>query len=450
MSDVASAIFVGGVNVATSAEPYHWVEGGNYTTSQSFWMPNRDQVLDVDLWAGQSYTNGGSIAAGTAHNTSPVYPGYAKMLSAGVDPGANTSTGIVDMVGTPNAEPPALEATRWMCEQLAAKFGTPVRRLALICSGSGFRYNKWKKGSPIWNILQARMIEIRNYATAMGLFPIVRLAYGCGGESDATQIYPAVAAGHIRQFRQDLQDEAMRIFGQTDTIKFVAYANNRASSSTLVETAWPIAMDMLSRNEPELYALAGPSYAVETDGTNHPTVLGYRELGIMMARAGLHLAYGTGRHGLRVKRAYWINTTSIRLDLEHSEGLGVHRDDSNVRVGYSSNPADPYYIGPVGSGDAGASTARDGGIYIKDRTGIFGVLAATVSGSLGIVLALSRAGHQGSTEILGAQFCQNVGFFDGSNANCARMIFRTNDAGLAVPGSSYPLRDWLLPFHIRL
>jgi hypothetical protein len=450
---VASSVTVvsGGGSSGSTAENYSFDEGTNYTTDQSLWMPNASEVLDVWLSIGQSYTNGTSITAGTAYSTSAIASGTALMLSAGVDPGTNVSSTFVDLAGTANAEPPILEAIRYMVAQHQAKFTTSVKMVGLVCSASGYRYYRWKKGSAIWDQVQQHLAEIKTAAAALSpaLRPVLRGVLVCAGESDATQILPTIAIGHIRQMRQDLQDEAQRIFGQTDAVKLVAYANNRAGfSGSLVETAWPIALNTLCASDPELFACACPTYSVETDSTNHPTVTGYRELGALMGRSAYAIAYGTTRPAMRVKNAYWTSTTTIRVNLEIPDGGTLVRDETGTRVGYPSDTADTAYIGPVTAGAADQHTAHDGGWYVKDKDGQYGVLTAVVTGSAGINLTLSRAGHVGSTELLYAQRSQS-GAFDGSNANCARGVFRST-VSLSIAGSATPVYDWLLPQHIRL
>jgi hypothetical protein len=427
---------------ATGADPenYSWSEGSGYTTAtQSVWMPDPAEVLDVWVSIGQSYTRGDSITAGTAYNTSAIAAGTALMLSAGVTPDTTVSTTLTDMLTTTDAEPPLVEAMKYMVEAHTAEFASSVKMAGFVAAASGYRYWRWKKGSAIWDQVQQHLEEIKTAAEGLSLRPVLRGILVCAGESDATQILPTIAIGHIRQLRQDMQDEANRIFGQTDAVKLVAYSNNRASFTTLVETAWPIALNKLCAAEPELFANACPTYSVETDSTNHPTTTGYRELGALMGRAAYAIAYGTTRNALRVKNYYWTSTTTIRVNLEIPDGGSLVRDETGTRVGYPASSADTAYIGP-----ATGSSARDGGWFVKDKD----VESAVVTGSAGINLTLSRAGHVGSTELFYAQFSQS-GAFDGSNANCARGVFRSG-VSLTIDGSATPVYDWLLPQHLIL
>lgn len=439
----------GGEEADLNPENYSFVEGTGYSTAtQSVTMPDPGTVLDVWVSIGQSYTGGDTIAAGTAYSTTAEHPGLALMLSAGANPVTAGSTAFSNLVAPANAEPPLVSAVNYMVAAHKAKFGgTSVKMVGFTAYGSGFRYYRWKRGSAIWDQVQQHLVEIRTIAAAQGLRPVLRGVLVCGGESDATQILPEIAVGHIRQLRQDLQDEAARIFGQTDTVKLVAYANNRASfTGSLVPTAWPLALVELQRLEPDLFSLACPSYSVETDDTNHPTVTGYRELGALMGRAAYAIAYGTTRHPIHVRSAYWTSATTIRVNLGIADGGTLVRDQTGGRVGYPADTAATNYIGPPPSGSE--STGRDGGWFVQDKDGAFGVVSAAVAGSAGINITLSRAGHVGSTELFYAQRSQSGGF-DGSNENCARGVFRSS-VSLSISGSAVPVYDWLPPQHIRL
>lgn len=438
-----------GDGVVISPETLRWRVGSGYTsTTQSVWMHDPAKVLVVNLGMGQSYGTGSGV---TPHNTTAVAPGVALMLNAGVWPGTAASTSFVDLKSPANGEPPMVETVKWMVERNIALFGESVKMLGVVCNAGGYRYWRWKKGGELWNQVVQHLMEIKTIAAAMGLRPVVSLLHLYAGESDATQVNSVVAKAHIRQVRQDIQDLVLQIFGQTETVKAVAYANNRAGfDGSLVETAWPPALMALQNEAPELFALSGASYAVQTDDTNHPTTLGNRELGVLQGQAGYYLAWGTTRHSMRVKRAYWIATRTLRVELDIPDGGALFRDTSGTRVGYPLVTTDPAYIGPPAVGDE--ANGRDGGWWVRDYAvttpGIaIGVVSATVIGSATLHITVSRDPIQGSCEFFYAMRSQS-GTFDGSNANCARGVFRST-YGLPLSGSAFPVHDWLPPLYLR-
>jgi hypothetical protein len=422
---------------------------GYADSEQGATMFDPTKVMLAIASIGQSFNLGDQIAAGTAVNATPVAPGIVKMLSAGINPGATPSSSLVDLQTTANAEPPLASALKWIAAQNVARFGSSPLIVGFVAAQAGARYYQWKKGSAVWDQLQQHMLEIATIAAAMDppLRPHMPSVYVMGGESDATQLSYQQCIQALQQLHSDVHAEAWRIFGQVEAPRLIFYANNRAAHSAFQPSAWPIALDFLSRTQPDRFVLAMPTYSVKLiPGNNHPALDGNLEIGVGMARADYAATYGTGRHGLRVKRAYWLTDTTIRVEFEAMEGLSVMIDDTNTRVAYpgGASTADAAFIGP----SPGDNAARWGGWHIRDKDSEFGVVSGVLAGSLSVTLTTSRAAHKASTELMVAQKSYNPGSFDGDNLVGARTIIRTTD-GITVPGSTsgYTLYDWLLPWY---
>ncbi|WEZ85758.1 hypothetical protein P6U16_22210 (plasmid) [Rhizobium sp. 32-5/1] len=137
--------------------------------------------------------------------------------------------------------------------------------------------------------------------------------------------------------------------------------------------------------------------------------------------------------------------TTIRVECYLPDGGTLTRDESGDLVGYPTDDTDPAYIGPPPIGDE--ATGRDGGWWVKDKDGAFGVISSVVSGN-GIDITLSRAGAEGSTTLMYA-VRSHSGAVSDTNEDMPRGVFRSTVA-LAIPGSATPVYDWLVPQNIKL
>ena len=428
----------------TAAEPLDFVEGTGYEASPSIWMPSRSHTIDLWLGWGQSYANG--AVEDPAYTTTAVHPGDVLMLNQGINPNGSVSTTFVDAVTNGFNEFPAVSAANYMATRFKAEFSETVRLVVASAHQGGRAYYRLKKGSTHWGYIQRILTDFRTIAQGMDLRPVLRGCMLMWGEADYA--IPAwQAKGHIRQARQDLMDEARRLFGQDDEVKMVLYSPNRNHFGGSARPAsWQIATRQLALEEPELFGVALATYGVITDDTQHPTVTGYRQLGVKMGQGALSLAYGTPRRPVDVTRAYWTSENVIRCEVYVPDGGDLIRDESGDLIGYPSDTSASNYIGPPPSGQE--SSGRDGGWWVKDKDGAFGVVSAVVSGTPGtllrIDLTLSRAGHRGTTELMYATRSQS-GSVAGSNDTGPRGIFRSS-LSIAIPDGP-AVFDWLIPQH---
>lgn len=433
--------------VAAQPRTYQWWEGANYETSLSRWMDST--AIHMFLATGQSYNNG-AVAAGQAFNTTPRYPGEALMLSAGVKPEGAASSGFADLVA-PNldsaTEPYMVEMIYTMVAQNRARFGTSIPLVGGVAARGGWHYRRLKFGSTIFAEGERMLCEFAEIARRIGLRPAVPgIAFG-EGEADLSEQDAFQAIRSILQWADNWERKIEAICPEQDIpVRFAFYAANRGFPSGAVRSApWQIATRDLAAKFPQRFAHVGGSFAVETDESAHPTILGNRELGTFFGRGLGSLVYETGRRPCDIEEIYWTGPNTAQGRVYVPDDGNLVRDESGVYAGYPLDPLAPNYIGPGSS--PSDHTARDGGIYVADKDGGFGVVTSVPTGKL-IDFTFSREGHRGSTRLMVAPRPQG-GITSGTNADMARTIFR-GDVPITVFGSARPQYDFLIPGEHRL
>lgn len=429
---------------------YEWDEGSGYEADPSVLRPPDSQV-HLFLAVGQSYNKGaaGGDLSG-AYSTTALYSGMALMLSAGVHPDGTPSAGFVDIVSPDTVdvkEPYIITAVQEMVGRMVAKFGDSPMMVGAIAARGGWNYYRLKRGSTIFQEAERIVKEAHEICVGLGKELKVHLFIG-EGESDTSAHTDWQAYSDILQWRQDMTNMVRRhVPTHVEEVDAVFYSTNRGiPSGTVRASPWQVATRKLALDYPHLFCLACPAYAVETTDDSHPSVLGYRELGVYMGRGGFLHFFSTGFRPCDVLRAYFDTDDEIVVEVYVPDGGALVYDDSGDRVGYPASDH-PAYIGP----DTG-DTARDGGWWVRDKTGLFGVESAVVEAGNRIRLSLSRAAHRESTVLMyavrpQAPDAENDASTAGSSAHMARGVFR-GDVEIPITDGDVALYDRLVPQNI--
>jgi hypothetical protein len=439
-----------GAGTSVDVEEYTWDEGTGYEADQSLLLPP-DDVIYLVIATGQSYNKGaaGGDPSG-AYNTTALHTGLALMPSVGVFPDGASFSSFTDLVAPDTVEvkePYIVEAVNYMVGALVAKFSTSVPIVAAIAARGGWNYYRLKRGSTIYAELERIVKLCSDIAVGLGKRLVVPAIFIGEGESDTSDHTDWQAHSDILQWRADIESTVKRHTGQSERVQALFYATNRGlPTGTVRASPWQVATRRLSLEQPDLFSLYGPAYGIETTSDSHPSVRGYRQLGAAAGRHGLASIFGTGRRCCDVLRAYGTSTTTITVEVYVPEGGTLTRDESGAQVGYPADPDDPAYIGPPESGDE--ANGRDGGWWIRDKDGLFGVVSAVVSGS-NILITTSRAFHAGSTRLMYAVRPQS-GSTAGSSDDMARGIFRGSVSILLAGDATKPVYDWLVPQELFL
>lgn len=417
-----------------------YVEGDDYTDAPSYVAPSSGALHHVHA-IGQSYAQG---LVDARESTAAAHAGVALMLDAGVFPLNAPAGGFADLVagqlGGADYEPPVVAAANGMVGGLEAALGQGPAMLASVSAFGGRAYHELMRGSSRWGETRRIMEAVRREARALGLRPELSVLMIHEGEQDAVLAQSAgafsgasgasveMAVGHIMRWRQDHEDLAREIYGQSRPPVAVLYSTNRSYfAGPLLLTPWQAACREAARRAPHLFVVAGPVYGVEHQEAAdvnpfHPTATGCRRLGEMMGRAALAAAYSTGFQPLDVIEARWVSATEVRLRCHVPWGGSLAID---------------------ASGDIVGDVATTRGFAAETAAGAVTVSAVSVSGDE-ITLTLGAGAVVGGTRIAYA-VRGTSGTLQGDNSDMARGVIRGSVAH-PLSGSAVSSHDWLLPF----
>lgn len=431
--------------------------GSNYTSDQTLTLPPSDVDIGF-VFTGQSYTFGAALGdpATPPYSTTARDPGFALMPAGGCMRFAANGPGFtayenlrsIEVMGSTDrfvGETVMPEAANRILATMQARFGVKRRVVCFGAGQSGQRYYVIKRGTQVWTDLMTCIDSAIAVSAAAGQRFVLGAIGICHGEADYSSP-PAVYARALREWQSDFQAEIRARTGQTEPVKVIFYAPMRGYGTGDVRVAYStLAMQEVCASDPHIFALAGPAYQVEHAADNHPTIAGYRMLGDLFGQAFVEHVMGTGRRPCFVQAVRVLSSTSVQLEIAVPNGGSLVRDESNTIIGYPASTSDPSYIGPPPSGSE--ANGRDGGLFVRDGAGSFGVVSSTVSGN-SIVVTFSRPFQPGGTSLLIGARPQN-GTTGGTRADGPRTIFRGSVAR-TLTGISEPQYDWLTPQEIRI
>jgi len=438
--------------LAPPAIAWSFALGSDYTTDQSLSVWDEDCIAIVG-GVGQSFMD--AAAAGDAagpYSTTPRDPGYALMPAPGVVPKGAAFTTLADLQSTypatPAKEHPFFEMANVILASMQARFGFKRPIAFFGAAHSGYEYFRIARGSDTWIEFERCLTQTVAAIRALGKTPLMAAVAVAHGEADAVSTTARTTYKRsLLQLHADITGLVHRLIPeQTEPVRMVGYAANRATYTGTIRTACgPVAWHELSRDLPHLFGHAGPTYARELAGDAHPTVLGYRQIGADFGDAFVDLVLGDGNRALVPLRVVPLTASSVRIEVNVPRGGVLVRDESGAIIGYPSDTAAYNYLGPPPAGQE--SSGRDGGFTVRDVAGAFGVVSATVNGASAIDVTFSRA--YGAGAVLSAASLSQAGGTAGSRADGARSIFR-GSIGRSIPDSDEVLYPWLAPVELQI